>query len=77
MRLRLEGLLPGVPDLDSPEPVATYHGLRVELKHPHNYPSDAQQNMLLALRARGYAAYWCDSYEDTLALFAAYYGETL
>lgn len=56
MRLKREGLRPGVPDLVLPVPVGKHHGLYLELKHGKNTTSDKQDEWLEALEGFGYCA---------------------
>jgi hypothetical protein len=63
-RLKMEGVLPGVPDLalDAPMQGATrrlFYGLRLETKIPGTKPSAAQAAFMVRLVERGYAvAVW-------------------
>jgi len=59
VRLKAEGLLPGVADLFLPAPRGRYHGLFVEMKHGDNTLSDEQQAFLEAMLDRGYLAMAC------------------
>jgi hypothetical protein len=71
-RLKAEGVLGGSPDLLVPEPVRQRHGLFLELKNGHNKPTDEQDALLLEFQARGYAAFWCNTYEDSVHLLQQY-----
>lgn len=71
-QLRDEGVLPGTPDLLLPEPVKHFAGLFIEMKQRKARPNDTQDALLLALRQRKYAAYWCDSFEDAQHLIVHY-----
>ena len=55
-----------------PEPVGDYHGLFLELKNGSNKPSVDQDRLLIAFRQRGYAAFWCNSFEDAEHLINIY-----
>ncbi len=55
VKLKAEGVLPGVPDLLVAEPRGSFHGLFVEMKAIGGTTSKDQKKVKLALEARGYA----------------------
>ena len=55
VRMKAEGVLPGVPDLVIPEPRGGFCGLYVEVKRTQGGRlSEAQEKVIAKLRARGY-----------------------
>jgi hypothetical protein len=59
MKLKAEGLLPGVPDLFLPVARKGYHGAFWELKVGKNVPSEEQYRVLSALNNQGYCTFIC------------------
>ena len=65
MRLQLEGVSPGVPDLMLPTPRGKHHGLFVEMKRTKGGRISAEQKDWLAyLNAQGYRAVVCKGFEE-------------
>ena len=54
IRLKKEGMKPGVPDMFLPVSRGGFHGLFIELKVGKNQPSEAQLEMIDSLRDQGY-----------------------
>jgi hypothetical protein len=54
MKLKAEGVIPGVPDYMLAIPSPTHHGLFIELKAPKGRLSTEQDQMLVLLGSRGY-----------------------
>lgn len=72
IRLKAEGMKPGVPDTCLPVPVGRFHGLYIELKHGKNTASDKQSEWLEALNSMGYCAALAWGYEDAKQLIINY-----
>ena len=76
-RLKLEGVLPGVPDLMIPEPRRHWHGLFIEMKRQGAGPgaeSADQRQVRHDLMERGYCVRVCAGRYDAYAVFCAYLG---
>ena len=56
VKLKLEGVRPGVPDLFLPYPSNGYHGLFIELKNEKGRPTKEQIDWVEYLSASGYKA---------------------
>lgn len=54
MKLKMEGVKPGIPDLMLPVPTETAAGLFLEMKAPNGRVSDKQRVWLDTLRSVGY-----------------------
>lgn len=63
LKLRLEGVKPGVSDLFLPVPRGTYHGLWIEMKAGSNTPTDTQRLFQADMNDAGYAAVICWSFQ--------------
>lgn len=63
VKLKLEGVKPGVSDLFLPVPRYGYHGLWIEMKVGRNKETDEQLDFQSAMRVAGYAAVTCWSFE--------------
>lgn len=64
MRLQLEGVSPGVPDLMLPTPRGKHHGLFVEMKRTKGGRTSTEQKDWIAyLQANGYRAIVCHGFE--------------
>lgn len=78
IRLKAEGLRPGVPDiiLLAPSRVTgrLYHGLAIELKVGRNETSEAQDGWLERLTYYGYLVGVCYGADQAIALICAYLG---
>ena len=59
MRLKEEGLKPGVPDVCLPVPNDVWHGMYIEMKFGKNTPTDKQEVWLHKLKSQGYYAAVC------------------
>ena len=59
VRLKAEGVKPGVPDIMLPVPRGGYHGLWIELKVGGGKPSKEQREWQDYLNAAGYCALLC------------------
>lgn len=75
IRLKAEGVLPGVPDLVIAEPRSVYHGLYVEMKRRKGGRlTEDQEKVHAQLRARGYAVmvgYGVDDVWDRIERYLA------
>lgn len=75
LRLRAEGVRPGVPDLFLPEPVGDFHGLYIELKKRRGGKvSDDQVKWKTRLQARRFCVVVCkgsDEAIDTITMYLA------
>lgn len=71
-RLKSLGVLAGVPDLYIPEPCGDFHGLFVELKAGSNKPIETQEEMIEALRGRGYAVEVCYALSEFVEVARGY-----
>ena len=63
VRLKLEGVKAGVPDLVLPVARGGFHGLFIELKEGKNTPTQNQKRWLAALSEQGYCAKVCYGFE--------------
>ena len=72
IRLKAEGLKPGIADLFLPVPMDGYCGLWLELKVGTNKPTDEQREFIADMNAQGYLAMatWGSKY--TIACIATY-----
>ena len=77
VRLRNEGVLPGVPDLMLPVACGGAHGLFVEMKSATGTLSAEQSKRLSELAASGYVAAACWSAVDAIALTKQYLAHEL
>jgi hypothetical protein len=66
------GVKPGVPDVLIFEPRGTYNGLAIELKVGYNLPSEAQQQWLDDLEARGWFVKWSRSLDEVMYVIDTY-----
>ena len=65
MRLQLEGVSPGVPDLMLPTPRGKHHGLFIEMKRTKGGRTSTEQKDWIAyLNAQGYRAVVCKGFEE-------------
>ena len=71
-RLKKQGVISGVPDLQLAVPVPPFAGLFLELKVGANRPSPAQRLMLERLTAAGYRAVVVYSLAEFRAEISAY-----
>lgn len=73
MKLRAEGLRPGVPDLCLPVPRGKYHGLFIEMKRTKGGTLSAEQREWLAsLTVQGYCAIRCNGWLEARAAILQY-----
>ncbi len=75
VKLSLEGMKAGVPDLCLPVKRGDYNGLYVELKRSNGVASDvsqAQASWIRSLRKQGYAAGWFKGAEEAIKGIEAY-----
>jgi VRR-NUC domain len=70
--LKAEGVVPGVPDLCLPWPVAPYHGAYVEMKRMDGRATPAQHLWLAHLRGAGYAVEVCRGWLEAREFLMAY-----
>src|SRR5574344_1769608 len=65
MRLQIEGVSPGVPDLMLPTPRGKYHGRFIEMKRTKGGRTSAEQkDWPEHLNAQGYRAVVCKGFEE-------------
>lgn len=74
MRLKSEGLKPGVPDVVWPVARNGFHGLYLELKWKGNKPSENQEWWLDRLAEQGYLAVACWGAQDAIETICEYAG---
>ena len=76
IRLRAEGVKPGVSDLCLPVPLNGFHGLYIEMKRPDhkNKPTKEQKDWLEYFNSVGYKAVVCYGYEEAVTEIQRYYG---
>lgn len=72
IRLKKEGLRPGVPDLCLPVPKGRYHGLYVEMKYGSNKPTPEQVFWMQRLTKLGYCCRVCYSRSEAKHIFKTY-----
>ena len=71
-RLKLAGVLKGVPDLVFPLPTETYHGLYLELKVPGGKVSKEQEEIMGLYLDRGYRCEIAWSYDEAIQKIERY-----
>ena len=77
MRLRLEGVSPGVPDLMLPTPRGQHHGLFIEMKRTKGGSvSKEQKDWIAYLQAQGYQAIVCRGFEEAKREIECYLSTT-
>lgn len=77
MRLQLEGVSPGVPDLMLPTPRGKHHGLFVEMKRTKGgRTSNEQKDWIAYLQANGYRAIVCHGFEEAKKEIECYLSTT-
>lgn len=74
LRLKAEGLKPGVPDVCLPVPRGAYHGLYIEMKFGKNKPTKHQSVWLQQLDSQGYRAAVCYGFTAAKEEIIAYLG---
>jgi hypothetical protein len=72
VKLKAEGVRPGVPDLCLVIPSGTKHGLFIEMKHDKNKPSEEQKEFITRAGSRGYATAVCWTAEEAVAVIEGY-----
>jgi VRR-NUC domain len=73
VKLKKEGVRPGVPDLNLPVPRGLFHGLFIEMKKPKGGAVSADQRAwLFSLRANGYRAEVCNGWIEAKDLILDY-----
>ena len=72
MRLKLEGVRPGIPDYLLTVPVANWSGLWIELKSPTGSATGTQKTQLVRLNRRGYLAVVCRGWHEARQLIESY-----
>jgi hypothetical protein len=72
-RLKMEGVLPGVPDLFLAEPWKLWHGLYIEMKRTAGgRVSDAQRLIIPRLIAKGYRVEVCRGADEAMEALEDY-----
>lgn len=74
VKLKAEGLQPGVPDLCLPVARNGYHGLFIEMKVGYNKPTAEQEKWHALLREQGYAVGVPYSAEQAIGMLCDYMG---
>jgi hypothetical protein len=72
VKLKAEGVTPGVLDINLDEPRGEWHGLRIELKTLTGRPSKQQREWIARLTERGYCARVCKGAEQAKELLVWY-----
>lgn len=72
IRLKLEGVKSGVPDLKLPVPRGIYNGLYIELKAGKNKPTKNQEEWLDNLKKQGYFTAVCYGWESASEVLLKY-----
>lgn len=72
VRMKAEGVRPGVPDLCLPVARGGWHGLFIELKTRRGRPSRRQRGWITALRSNGYRVEICLGWERARAVIESY-----
>ena len=71
-KMKAKGVLSGCPDIHILEPAGIYCGLFIELKTPKGRVQPSQQDFIEKLRAKGYMAEVCRSFDEVVALVDGY-----
>ena len=74
VRLRDEGVKPGVPDVYLPVASQGWHGLFIELKYGRNKTTDKQNEWLDRLMEQGYLAVVCYGWNEAVEVLRDYLG---
>lgn len=74
VRLRDEGVKPGVPDLCLPVARQGWHGLFIELKYGRNKPTEYQEAWLEQLTEQGYLAVAAWGWQEAADVIREYLG---
>lgn len=73
-RLKLEGVLPGVPDLFLPAARQGFHGLFIEMKSAQGRVSEEQKATIEALAINGYRVHVARSANEAITILSDYMG---
>lgn len=71
-KLKKEGVLSGVLDLDLPVARGGYFGLKIEMKKKGNTVTENQLNYIKAVEEEGYLCFVCYSSEEAIDLIVRY-----
>ena len=72
IRLKMEGVKAGVPDIELPAPRGIYHGLYIELKAGKNKATDKQKEWIYELKKQGYFTAVCHGWESASKVLLKY-----
>ena len=72
IRLKAEGVKPGIPDVNIDIPSPRYHGMRIEFKKPGGKRSADQRRKHALLENEGYFVVTCDSVECAINALEEY-----
>ena len=72
VRMKAEGVKPGVPDICLPVPRGPWHGLYIELKTEAGSVSREQRHWLALLSRQGYLAEVCRGWKQAQAVIEDY-----
>lgn len=72
IKLKAEGVKPGVPDLCLPVSRCGYHGLYIEMKSKTGRPTKDQKEWISDLTSEGYLAVVCKGAEQAIDLLQSY-----
>lgn len=72
MRLKAEGVKPGVSDLLLPLRRSGFGGMWLELKAPGGKPTALQREWLARMSAAGYWSVWCDDWQHAATAIVDY-----
>ena len=75
VRLKKEGVKPGVPDICLPVPRGKYHGLYIEMKFGRNKPSEAQKWWIEQLQQQGHKVALCYGWGEAVKVIVDYLTE--
>jgi hypothetical protein len=73
MKLKAEGVRPGVPDLCLPVARQGFHGLYIEMKDKRGHVSPEQDEKIIRLCAEGYRAVVCMGWIVASMIISQYY----
>ena len=71
-QMKREGVLAGAPDLFLAEPRDQWHGLFIEMKKVGGKTSTNQDQVIIALRAKGYQVVVCEGADAAYGALLAY-----
>lgn len=72
IRLKAQGVKPGVPDLHLPIRKGKYIGLYIEMKYDNGTLQKTQKEWILAMKAAGHFACVCYGYENAVNVIEEY-----